>query len=279
MRSLAPRPVFTPDSSDIGTMRVMGARRSMSRRLIAACGAGLALAAVSAPPALAEEPERLGYLVVEPAKGDLLTPIDIATSDVCTRGQMFAVMLDGPNLQGADRGNLIGTTKITTIGPDSYPGHYVVPLPTDLATYIATAAPGQRIRGDYTLTFACRDTLDTADLQVFTATISIDGKGRYAAQGESATPIDELIDGYVPGSAGFAYGDPAAPEPAEVAEYEAEVATAQQEAASEGPPWRVILIVVGAGLLIGAAYSWWRGRAKSTDADASDEDQPVSAGK
>jgi hypothetical protein len=161
----------------------------MARRLIAACVAGVAVAAISAPPALAEEPERLGYLVVEPAKGDLLTPIDIATSDVCTRGQMFAVMLDGPNLQGADRGNLIGTTKITTIGPDSYPGHYVVPLPTDLATYIATAAPGQRIKGDYTLTFACRDTLDTADLQVFTATISVDGKGRYAAQGDSATPM------------------------------------------------------------------------------------------
>lgn len=278
MRSLAPRSVFTPDSSDIGTMRVMGARRSMSRRLIAVCVVGLAVAAISALPALAEEPERLGYLVVEPAKGDLLTPIDIATSDVCTRGQMFAVMLDGPNLQGADRGNLIGTTKITTIGPDSYPGHYVVPLPTDLATYIATAAPGQRIKGDYTLTFACRDTLDTADLQVFTATISVDGKGRYAAQGDSATPIDELIDGYVPGSAGFAYGDPAAPEAEEVAEYEAEQVAAEAPA-DQAFPWRAALIVVGAGLLLGAAYAYWRGRAKSSDANASDEDQPVSAGK
>jgi hypothetical protein len=250
----------------------------MARRCAAACVAGLAMVAGLSAPALAAEPERLGYLVVEPAKGDLTSAIDIATSDICTRGQMFAVMLDGPNLKGADRGNVLGTTKLTTIGPDSYPGHYVVPLPTDLATYLATAAPGQRIRGDYTLTFACRDTLDTADLQVFTATISVDGKGRYVAQGDSATPIDQLIEGYVPGSAGFAYGDPAAPEPEEVAEYEAEVAV-QQEATSEGPPWRVILIVVGAGLLIGAAYSWWRGRAKSTDADASDEDQPVSAGK
>lgn len=229
--------------------------------------------------ASAEEPERLGYLVVDPPSGDLLTAMDIATSDVCTRGQMFAVKLDGPNLTGADRGNVLGTTKLTTIGPDSYPGHYVVPLPTDLATYLATAAPGQRIKGDYTLTFACRDTLSTADLQVFTATLEVDGKGRYKAQGESATPIDQLIEGYVPGSAGFAYGDPAAPEPEEVAEYEAEAAASQQEAPSEGPPWRVILIVVGAGLLIGAAYSWWRGRAKSSDADASDEDQPVSAGK
>ena len=270
MRSLAPRSVFTPDSSDIGTMRVMGARRSMARRLIAACVAGVAVAAISAPPALAEEPERLGYLVVEPAKGDLLTPIDIATSDVCTRGQMFAVMLDGPNLQGADRGTLIGTTKITTIGPDSYPGHYVVPLPTDLATYIATAAPGQRIKGDYTLTFACRDTLDTADLQVFTATISVDGKGRYAAQGDSATPIDELIDGYVPGSAGFAYGDPAAPEPEEVAEYEAEQVAAEAPA-DQAFPWRTALIAVGVLLLIGAAYSWWRGRRSEATSDESDD--------
>lgn len=279
MRSLAPRSAFTPDSSNIGTMRVMEARQSMAMRLIATCVAGVAVAAISALPALADEPERLGYLVVEPAKGDLLTPIDIATSDVCTRGQMFAVKLDGPNLDGADRGNFIGTTKITTIGPDSYPGHYVVPLPTDLATYIATAAPGQRIKGDYTLTFACRDTLSTADLQVFTATLSIDGKGRYVAQGESATPIDQLIEGYVPGSTGFAYGDPAAPDAEAVAEYAAEQPAAAEQSAGESFPWRTLLIVVGAGLLLGAAYAYWRGRAKSSDANASDEDQPVSAGK
>ena len=218
--------------------------------------------------ASAEEPERLGYLVVDPPSGDLLTAMDIATSDVCTRGQMFAVKLDGPNLTGADRGNVLGTTKLTTIGPDSYPGHYVVPLPTDLATYLATAAPGQRIKGDYTLTFACRDTLSTADLQVFTATLEVDGKGRYKAQGESATPIDQLIEGYVPGSAGFVYGDPAAPEAEEVAEYEAEVA-AQQEATSEETPWRLILIVVGAGLLLGAAYAYWRGRRNEAKSDDS----------
>lgn len=236
----------------------------MAGRLAAACVAGLALAIFPALPALAEEPEQRGYLVVDPARGDLSSTIDIATSDLCTRGQMFAVMLDGPNLKGADRGNLIGTTKITTIGPESYPGHYVVPLPTDLATYLATAAPGQRIKGDYVLTFACRDTLDTADLQVFTATISINGKGRYVVQGDSATPIDQLIDGYVPGSAGFAYGDPAAPDPAEVAEYEAEQ-VASQDAASEPFPWRTLLIAAGVLLLIGAAIAWWRERARRSE--------------
>ena len=250
----------------------------MARRLIAACVAGLAVAVVSVQPAVAEEPERLGHLVVEPAKGDLLTPIDIATSDVCTRGQMFAVMLDGPNLKGTDRGNLIGVTKISTIGPESYPGHYVVPLPTDLATYLATAAPGQRIKGEYTLTFACRDTLDTADLQVFTATITVDGKGRYVAQGDSATPIDELIDGYVQGSAGFTDGDPTAPDPADVAEYEAEQIAAEAPA-DQAFSWRTALIAIGVLLLVGAVFSWWRGRAKSIDADESDEDHPVSAGK
>jgi hypothetical protein len=248
----------------------------MARRYVAACIAGLALAAVSAVPALAAEPEQLGYLVVEPAKGDLASAIDIATSDVCTRGQMFAVMLDGPNLRGADRGNVIGTTKITTIGPDSYPGHYVVPLPTDLATYIATAAPGQRIKGDYTLTFACRDTLDTADLQVFTATIRIDGKGRYVAQGDSATPIDELIDGYVPGSAGFAYGDPAAPDPTDVAEYEAEQVAAEAPA-EDSFPWRTALIAAGVLLLLGAAYAWWRERASRKDSDPAQEDDAASS--
>jgi len=221
--------------------------------------------------ARAAEPERLGYVVVDPAKGDLTSAIDIATSDVCTRGQMFAVMLDGPNLDGRDRGNLIGTTKITTIVADSYPGHYVVPLPTDLATYISTAAPGQRIKGDYTLTFACRDTLDTSDLQVFTATISIDGKGRYVAQGDSATPIDELIEDYVPGSAGFAYGDPAAPDSAEVAEYEAEQ-VASETPADQAFPWRALLIVAGVLLLVGAAYAWWRGRTTTPQAEVSEDD-------
>lgn len=242
----------------------------MARRRVAACVAGVAIAAIQAWPALAEEPEKLGYVVVEPAKGDLTSAIDIATSDVCTRGQMFAVKLDGPNLDGADRGNVIGTTKIATIGPDSYPGHYVVPLPTNLATYLAEAAPGQRIKGDYTLTFACRDTLSTADLQTFTAELTVDGKGRYEAQGDSATPIDQLIDGYVPGSAGFAYGDPATPDAEAVSEYAAEQPVAAEQSASEPFPWRTLLIAVGVLLLIGAAYSWWRSRTQVTTIDGPD---------
>lgn len=227
----------------------------------------------------AANPEQRGFLVVSPAKGDLTSAIDIATSDVCTRGQMFAVMLDGPNLTGADRGNLIGVTKIATIGPESYPGHYVVPLPTDLAAYLASAAPGQRIKGDYTLTFACRDTLDTADLQIFTATITVDGKGRYVAQGDSAIAIDELIEGYVPGSAGFAYGDPAAPDPEEVAAYAAEQ-SATSDTPSEEFPLRNVLLIAGILLLLGAAYAWWRGRSQpDAGADTSDEDETVGAAK
>lgn len=243
----------------------------MSLRYVGASVCGLMLMAAPATPALAAEPEQLGYLVVEPAKGDLTSAIDIATSDVCTRGQTFAVMMDGPNLKGTDRGNLLGTTKITTIGPESYPGHYVVPLPTDLGTYIATAAPGQRIRGDYTLTFACRDTLDTADLQVFTATIRIDGRGRYIAQGKSATPIEELIEGYVPNSAGFAYGDPVLPEAEPGADPAAASTTASANESSDSLPWRTILIAAGAVLLLGAGYAWWRERSRDRDDTATDQ--------
>jgi hypothetical protein len=220
---------------------------------------------------MADEPEQLGFLVVEPARGDLTSAIDIATSDVCTRGQNFAVKLDGPNLEGNDRGNLLGVTKISTIGPESYPGHYVVPLPSDLATYFASAAPGQRIKGDYTLTFACRDTLSTADLQVFTAEIAIDGKGRYSVQGDSAVPITKLIEGYVPGSAGFAYGDQAAPDPEQVAEY-AETQVAAEEVVNQEAPWRTLLIVGGALLLLGAAYAYWRGRDKHAPDEAESDD-------
>ena len=255
----------------------------MARRVVAACVAGLALAAAPALPALAEEPEQRGFLVVSPAQGDLASAIDIATSDVCTRGQMFAVKLDGPKLGGRDRGNVIGTTKLTTIGPDSYPGHYVVPLPTNLATYLAEAAPGQRIKGDYILTFACRDTLSTADLQVFTAELTVDGKGRYVAQGESATPIDQVIEGYVPGSAGFAYGDPATPDAEAVAEYEAEQPAPAEQSAGEPFPWRTLLIAVGVLLLVGAAYSWWRSRTQAETSDDPDgkakDDDAVDAGK
>ncbi len=235
------------------------------------------LAVMSPGAALAAEPRELGFLVVEPARGDLTSAIDIATSGICTRGQMFAVKLDGPNLEGADRGNVIGTTKIVTIGPDSYPGHYVVPLPTDLATYLAANAPGQRIKGDYTLTFACRDRLSADDLEIFTATISIDGKGRYVAQGDAATPIDKLTDGYVPGSAGLAYGDPAAPDPEAVAEF-TETEAAAAETVAQETPWRMLLTVVGALLLLGAAYAYWRGRDKSGTDPQQRDDESVGVG-
>ena len=248
----------------------MGARWSQVVRFFGTCAAGLVLSVGMSAPALADEPERLGYVVVEPAKGDLLTPIDIATSGVCTRGQMFAVKLDGPNLEGADRGNLIGTTKLATIGPESYPGHYVVPLPTDLATYISTAAPGQRIKGDYTITFACRDTLSTDDLQVFTADLRIDGKGRYTVQGESAKRIDELIVGYVPGSSGVVMGDPAVPDEGEIAEAAAQ--TPPAEPAAWGRP---ALIALGVLLLAGAGYAWWRGRRTSSKAEPERESAGV----
>ena len=243
----------------------------MRRVLASAVIATLAFATVSmAGPALAQSPEKLGFLVVEPARGDLLTPMDLATSGVCTRGTMFAVTIAGPNLDNPDRGNLIGVTKIQTLAPESYPGHYVVPLPTDLATYIATTAPGQRIKGDYTITFACRDTLSTDDLQVFTADLRVDGKGRYTVQGDSAMRIDELIDGYVPGSSGVIMGDPLLPDAAEIAE-----AAAQTPPAEPSAWWRPALIALGVLLLAGAGYAWWRGRRTPAEAEPERESAGV----
>ncbi len=228
------------------------------------------ISAGMAGPARAQSPEKLGFLVVEPASGDLLTPMDLATSGVCTRGTMFAVTITGPNLDDPQRGNLIGVTKIQTLAPESYPGHYVVPLPTDLATYIATTAPGQRIRGDYTIAFACRDTLSSDDLQVFTADLRIDGKGRYSVQGDSAMPLAELIDGYVPGSAGVIMGDPAVPDEAEMAEE-----AAQKPSAAPSAWWRPALIALGVLLLAGAAYAWWRGGRTPSEAEPERESAGV----
>lgn len=231
----------------------------MFARVSAVCGLGLLIAIMISSPAVAEGPQRIGHLVIDPARGDLLTSMDVATSDVCTRGTMFAVTLDGPNLTGADRGNVVGTTKIRTLAAESYPGHYVLPLPTDLATYVALVAPGQRIKGDYTLTFACRDTLSTDDLQVFTAKLRVDGKGRYAALRKAATPIGKFINGYSPGTAGFSYSDPTSPDPETVVE----VARAEQvssEPSSGTIPWNSVLLVCGALLILGAAYLGWHGR-------------------
>lgn len=251
-------------------MRIVTPKRALMASIVASILGGLVQVALAVPPAQADEPERLGFLVVDPPQGDLLTPMDIATSDVCTRGQMFAVKLDGRNVDSKEAGNLIGATKLDWILPESYPGHYVVPLPTDLATYLSANAPGQRIKGEYTLTFACRDTLSTADLQIFTAKIIVDGQGRYDAQGESARPIEDLIDGYVPPSEGMLYGDPAAPSSEEAAEYAAEQPEQQEQpTAPAAAPWRMILIVAGALLLLGAAYAYWRGRRKEVESDES----------
>ena len=89
---------------------------------------------------------------MQPARGGEGNPLDSADRETGLPQQLAdelpqrdddledrQVALQGclAKLKAADRGNVPGTTKITTIGPESYPGHYVVPLPTDLGTYIA----------------------------------------------------------------------------------------------------------------------------------------------
>ncbi|MEY3734782.1 MAG: hypothetical protein RL347_2141, partial [Actinomycetota bacterium] len=79
------------------------------------------------------------------------------------------------------------------------------------------------------------------------------------------------------GSAGFAYGDPAAPDPEEVAEF-AETESAAAQTVAQETPWRMLLIVIGALLLLGAAYAWWRGRDKTGTDPQQRDDESVGVG-
>ena len=140
-------------------------------------------------PALAADS---GTLLVMPAKGTLDTPIDVVTSGTCTRGVTFVVAVRGKGIDPVTSGNAVGNTDLTVLDPPMYPGHHAVPLSRTLRDYFTTngvAVPS----GDYDLVFACRNRLDMADLQTFSATISIDKSGRYAAQGASAASLEDFL--------------------------------------------------------------------------------------
>lgn len=154
--------------------------------------AGMA-ALVLAPATVASAaPEELGSLVVSPSTGDLDTAIDLLTDGECTRGTTFVVTLDGRGLSEG-RGNLVGATKIDSLGLPRYPGFHEVPVAVTLREYLLRSLDRPRLAGDYTLTFVCRNTLDTEPLQVFTGDISVAQDGTFAAVGDSAREIRDVV--------------------------------------------------------------------------------------
>ena len=256
---------------------------------------GVALVACAAwllvvPGAAAAEPDRLGDLVISPATGDLDTPIDLVTAGECSRGTTFVVTVDGKGL-ASQRGNLVGATKIDSLGLPRYPGHYVVPVASTLREYLLRSLDRARLSGDYEIAFVCRNTLDTEPLQEFVGSLRVDEEGGFTALGPAGGEIRDLV-----GAEAFDRAEEAdrlsreaemaavEPEPAEPVSSETTVESAPisadpGQASSAGIEWRTILLVVGAMLLLGAAYSWWRGRSRTDGPDADADDEPVGAAR
>ena len=223
-------------------------------------------------------PENMGSLVVTPAAGDLDSAIDLLTDGECTRGTTFVVTMDGRGLSQS-RGNLVGATKIDSLGVPRYPGFHEVPVSATMREYLLRSLDRPRLAGDYTLTFVCRNTLDTEPLQVFTGEITVAGDGTYKAVGDSARDVRDVVgaevyDRVAEGeriSREAEANDPA-PEPGAVEPEGPPVAVSEPEAPADPLGWlRPVLIVVGVVLLGAVAMSWARSRGREEGRRAAQE--------
>ena len=136
--------------------------------------------------------EESGNMIVMPAQGTIDTPVDVVTSGVCSRGVTFVVAVRGEGIDPATAGNAVGNTDLKILEPALYPGHHAVPLARTLREFFVSNGVSTPV-GSYDLIFACRNRLDMANLQTFTATVRIDKSGAYRALGAAATPLDEFL--------------------------------------------------------------------------------------
>lgn len=152
--------------------------------------AAVALGALVVPSTV-QAVESPGVLVVIPSTGDLETPIDVATVGVCERGTIVMVTVEGKGIKANGDEIIVGAIDFNWLEPNGYPSHQVS-LSQTLGSYFFRAQVAKP-RGDYTLTFVCRNRLDVEPLQTFTATLSIDAKGRYEVEGGSALDLDTAV--------------------------------------------------------------------------------------
>lgn len=199
------------------------------RRVWLACAAAVFVALpAGAGVALAEEP---GSLLVVPDKGTIDSPIDVVTSGLCARGVTFVVAVRGEGIDPVTSGNAVGNTELAILEPAAYPGHHAVPLSRTLREFFTTNGVGTPT-GEYDLVFACRDRLDAADLQTFSATIRIDKGGAYRVVGAAAKPLEDFLAE----TADAAPADSAAPAASSDATAGAGTGTAADDAPEEEAP-------------------------------------------
>lgn len=215
---------------------------------------------VTLPSAVASASVDAGSLVVSPASGDVQTPLDLYTVGMCERGTSYMVKIRGKGISGINDDDIIvGASDLKWLDPTGYPSH-MVSTSVSLERFFQRASVGKP-RGDYTLTFICRNRLDVDVLQSFEATITIDAKGGYQARGASALDIATAVEQAdveyvtVPGSDEVELINPDAGE-SEAIESE-ETAQESTVAPSTGTDsLRGILLVGGALLLVGATAAW-----------------------
>jgi|GEM_PF-2441546 hypothetical protein len=277
----------------------------MSGRWVSAGLSAVVVVAISlgfGPMAAAAE-ETPGVLVVKPANGDLETPIDVSTAGFCERGTTFMVAVSGKGINGDGDEIIVGATDLRWLEPTGYPS-YDVALSLTLDDYF-DRADVNKPRGEYTLTFICRNRLDVEPLRVFTAVVDIDKKGRYEALGLASQELPEVLENLglgsvpipgsnqvdpvepsTPDSTGTITSDDASPPgqdpaisdtggqadgsgmtapPSAMPEVMQTTATADNSTSVQNT-----LLIVGALLLVGSMLAWiWMSRRESSKAATS----------
>lgn len=211
--------------------------------------------ALMAVPAVASASEASDSLVVIPAIGDVQSAISLSTVGMCARGTSYMVTVNGRGIRPTDGGDIIvGAADLKWLEPTGYPSH-TVSVSVSLERFFQRASV-KNPRGEYVFTFICRNRLDIDALQTFAATISVDAKGNYQAQGISALDLSTAIEKadvdfvLVPGTERAEIGEPAAPD----VDNTEELGSAAPSGSDDS--LRITFLIGGALLLAGAISAW-----------------------
>jgi len=226
------------------------------RRWATACAVVLLGLATPAPAGASVDP---GSLVILPPQGSLKAPLTVATVGQCQRGTAYTVLVSGPGLVTGSDDIIVGAADLRWLEPNGFPSHEVG-LSISLERFFQRAGVDNP-RGDYTLTFVCRNRLDVEPLQTFVAEFAVDRRGKYragkSASRDLASAIEQAGVEYraIPGTDDVEVVDPESPETAEEISSEA-AASSTVSSATGDVTLRNGLLVGGVVLLGGAGAAW-----------------------